>query len=289
MSFNRLWQTVLPHHPLSRVVLRLTRIEAPWFKNALIGSFMRGFAPEMRDAVRTDPLSYRSFNDFFTRELAPGARPLDPSPDTLVSPVDGTWSQAGRISDGRLLQAKGSYYDLSSLLSGASTDWHSQFDGGEFATIYLAPYNYHRIHLPNEGTLREAWYVPGRLFSVNTQSAASIAGLFVRNERVVLLFDSPLGPFAVILVGALFVGSMSTVWHGDIAPGRLRRPTRIEPTTAVGKTLPRGAEIARFNMGSTVILLYGRNRIAWDPDFGPGARTRVGQRIGKPLGAVPTP
>ncbi|MET0292976.1 MAG: archaetidylserine decarboxylase [Steroidobacteraceae bacterium] len=283
MSLTRLWQTPLPHHPLSRVVLRLTRIEKPWFKNALIGSFMRGFNPVMHDAVRTDPLSYASFNDFFTRELRADARPLDPSPETLVSPVDGTWAQSGRIESGRLFQAKGRYYDLSALLAGAATDWQSSFDGGDFATIYLAPYNYHRIHLPSAGVLRDAWYVPGRLFSVNTKASASIPGLFVRNERVVLVFDGPLGPFAVILVGALFVGSMTTIWHGDVAPRSPRETARIPAVPGSDTPVARGAEIARFNMGSTVILLYGRNRIAFDAAMQPGRTMRMGERIGRPL------
>jgi phosphatidylserine decarboxylase len=284
LSFTRLWQTPLPHHPLSRLVLRITRMRTPAVKNSLISAFMRGYAPEMRDAVETDPLAYASFNDFFTRALRPDSRPLATDPRALISPVDGTLSQAGAIADGRLLQAKGRYYGLDELLSGAAPDWSRHFQHGRFATIYLAPYNYHRIHMPCEGELREAWYVPGRLFSVNTAAAASIGGLFVRNERVVLLFDGPLGPFAVILVGALFVGSMTTVLHGDVAPRSPRRATRLPPTPGAAR-LERGAELARFNMGSTVILLFG-GRVAWDSVLQPGHRLRMGELIGHPADAL---
>jgi phosphatidylserine decarboxylase len=286
LNFTSLWQTVLPHHPLSRVVLRVTRMRSPTVKNSLIGAFMRGFSPEMRDAVQPDPLAYASFNDFFTRALRPDARPVATDPRALISPVDGTLSQAGPISSGRLLQAKGRYYGLDELLSGAARDWAPHFSDGDFATIYLAPYNYHRIHMPCDGELREAWYVPGRLFSVNTAAAASIAGLFVRNERVVLLFEGPLGPFAVILVGALFVGSMTTVWHGDVAPRSPRRATRLPTVAAAAARLARGAELARFNMGSTVILLFGRNRVTWDPILQPGHTLRMGELIGAPAGAA---
>jgi phosphatidylserine decarboxylase len=285
LNFTRLWQTSLPHHPLSRGVLKLTRVQAPLVKDALIGAFLRGYGMNLGDAERTDPRAYVSFNDFFTRALKPGARPVAVDADALACPVDGTMSQAGPIDADRLLQAKGRYYDLATLLSGAAAQWAPRFTGGSFATIYLAPYNYHRIHLPSDGVLREAWYVPGRLFCVNPAAAASIPGLFVRNERVVLLFEGSAGPFAVILVGALFVGSMTTVWHGDVAPRRPRRAARIE--LPAGNTTPlalaKGAEIGRFNMGSTVILLYGPDRVAWDPAIEPGHRLRMGEPIGRLL------
>ena len=215
-------QHLLPQHTFSRVVLWATRLRfAPW-KDALIGAFVRGYRPELGDARVTDPFAYESFNAFFTRALRDGARPQPPDPVAIASPVDGTMSQYGRIAAGRLIQAKGQDYALDALLSGAAPGWAPRFVEGDFATIYLAPYNYHRIHMPVDGTLREAWYVPGRLFSVNAATAAELPGLFARNERVVLLFDGPCGPFAVILVGALFVGSMATVWHGDVTPRRPR-------------------------------------------------------------------
>lgn len=281
MNLTSLWQSLLPHHPLSRLVLRLTRVRSPAVKNTLIRAFVRGYDIDLGEAVQGDALAYASFNDFFTRALKPTARPIANEPDALASPVDGTVSQAGPIAAGRLLQAKGRYYDLDTLLSGAAPRWSEAFREGEFATLYLAPYNYHRIHMPCDGTLREAWYVPGRLFSVNTQSAASIKGLFARNERVVLLFDGPMGPFALILVGALFVGSMTTVFHGDVAPAQERKVARLPDVAAAASSLRRGEEVGRFNMGSTVILLYGRDRVAWDTMLEPGRRVRMGEAIGR--------
>lgn len=282
MALSTLLQAALPHHPLSRVVLRLTRVRNPVFKNALIRAFVAGYKPEMGDAERSDPLSYASFNDFFTRALKPGARVIAPGNDELASPVDGTLSQAGPIASGRLLQAKGIYYDLDTLLAGAAAEWAPRFAEGSFSTIYLAPYNYHRIHMPCAGELREAWYVPGRLFSVNAAAVASIKGLFARNERVVLLFEGEMGPFAVILVGAFFVGSMSTVWHGDVAPRAPRRMTRIPvpPQCTHPLYLSKGAEVGRFNMGSTVILLFGPG-VAELERIDSGATLRLGQRLGR--------
>ncbi len=242
---------------------------------------MRGYGLDLDEAVEGDPLAFESFNAFFTRALKPSARPIAQEPDALASPVDGTVSQAGPIAAGRLLQAKGSYYDLDTLLSGAAPRWSEAFREGEFATLYLAPYNYHRIHMPCDGTLREAWYVPGRLFSVNTKAAASIKGLFARNERVVLLFDGPMGPFALILVGALFVGSMTTVFHGDVAPRSPRTVARLPDVPASRSSLKRGDEVGRFNMGSTVILLYGRDRVAWETMLEAGHRIRMGEVIGR--------
>ncbi|MEP7312771.1 MAG: archaetidylserine decarboxylase, partial [Pseudomonadota bacterium] len=175
-------QYLLPQHTFSRVVLRATRIESPAIKNALIGAFIRGFNPDMSDAVVTDPLAYPSFNAFFTRALREESRPVAAT-GALASPVDGTVSEAGNIASDRLLQAKGQHYSLDALLSGAAARWAPAFRDGVFATIYLAPYNYHRIHMPVDGRLLEAWYVPGKLFSVNAATAAAVPGLFARNER----------------------------------------------------------------------------------------------------------
>ena len=277
-------QYLLPQHTFSRVVLRATRIETPAIKNALIGAFVRGFNPDMSDAVVTDPLAYASFNAFFTRALRDDARPVAAGDEALASPVDGTVSEAGAIAANRLLQAKGQHYTLDALLSGAAATWAPAFRDGMFATIYLAPYNYHRIHMPADGHLVEAWYVPGRLFSVNAATAAAVPGLFARNERVVLIFEGRCGPFAVILVGALFVGSMTTVWHGDVTPRRPRRPALL-PATALRAPpgLARGAELGRFNMGSTVILLFGKNRVELAPQVAAGRRVVMGESLGRLL------
>lgn len=276
-----LLQHVLPHHLVSRVVLGFTRVRWRPLKNLITGLFVRGFRPDMSDAVEPDPLAYGSFNEFFTRALRPGARPLAGDDATLASPVDGTVSQLGDIAENRLLQAKGRYYTLEALLAGAAPQWAPRFRAGSFATIYLAPYNYHRIHMPTDGTLREIWYVPGRLFSVNAAAAAGVRDLFARNERLVLLFDGPVGAFAVVFVGALNVGSMATVWHGDVTPRRPRRGCALPLPPEGERFRARGAEIGRFNMGSTVILLFERDRAALAGRLANGSVVRMGEDIGR--------
>lgn len=273
-------QHLLPQHGISRLVLQATRSRAPAFKNALIRLFVRGFRPDMRDAVETEPTAYASFNEFFTRALRPGTRPLDPDPRVIVSPVDGTVSEAGTLSADRLLQAKGHEYSLRALLAGNAA-WERSFAGGSFATIYLAPYNYHRIHMPLAGELRESFYVPGKLFSVNRTTARLVPGLFSRNERVFCGFDSGGMPWALILVGALNVGSMATVWHGDVTPRKYRRVAAL-PTTGLLQpaALDKGAEMGRFNMGSTVILLFPPAAVEWQASLAAGQILRMGERIG---------
>jgi len=276
---NILLQFVLPHHALSRFVGWVTRIRWRPFKNAFTALFIAGFKPDLSDAANSDPYAYEHFNAFFTRALRPGARPLEGGAETLVSPVDGTMSQSGAVDRNLILQAKGWHYTLETLLAGAADEWAPRFAGGSFATIYLAPYNYHRIHMPADGTLKAAWFVPGRLFSVSALAARKIENLFARNERVVLLFESAAGPFAVIFVGALNVGSMATVWHGDVAPRRPRVVTALPLPPAGERFRARGAEIGRFNMGSTVVLLFGP-QVAQLEQIAPGAAMRLGQRLG---------
>lgn len=274
-------QYLLPQHFLTSLVYSLTRARAIPVKNTLISNFVRHFKPDMSDAVQPDPLAYGSFNEFFTRALRPDARPIEGDPNAIVSPVDGTVSQIGTLEGSRLLQAKGIHYSLESLLHGHE-DEASGFVGGTFATLYLAPFNYHRIHMPLGGTLRAAWYVPGNLFSVNATTAASVAGLFARNERVVCMFGSSGLRFAMILVGALFVGSMETVWHGEITPRRPRRGVELaaDPQLAP-RFLERGGEMGRFNMGSTVILLFPPGMAQWAPELAAGSTIRVGQTIAR--------
>jgi phosphatidylserine decarboxylase len=272
-------QHLLPQHFLSRQVHRLARCRVKPVKNALIGSFVRHFRPDMRDAAEPEPRDYPSFNAFFTRSLRPGARPCDPDPRALVSPVDGTVSQIGRLAGLAMPQAKGHDYSVAALL-GAASGWADRFEGGSFATLYLAPYNYHRVHMPATASLRAAWFVPGKLFSVNAVTAAAVPGLFARNERVVCAFEEGTLAFALALVGALFVGSIATVWHGDVTPYRPRRATDLPVDTgrAPGR-LDRGAELGRFNMGSTVILLLPPETAEWLPQLQPGSAVRVGQTI----------
>jgi phosphatidylserine decarboxylase len=279
-----LMQYLLPQHFLSRLVYRLTRSRAVRLKNWLISSFVRGFSPDLSEALQPDPLAYGSFNEFFTRALKPGARRIDPG-EELVSPVDGAISQIGRLDGTQLLQAKGQLYSLEALLDcdPAGAQWASRFAGGCFATLYLAPFNYHRIHMPAEGTLRAAWYVPGKLFSVNAVTAASVPELFARNERVVCIFEDGPRLFALVLVGALFVGSMETVWHGEITPRRPREPLQLPLTAARAPLqLAKGAELGRFNMGSTVILITPAGMIDWLSS----AKARDSIRVGQPLGRL---
>jgi phosphatidylserine decarboxylase len=235
----------------------------------------------MNDAVEREPTAYASFNEFFTRALRPETRPIDPDPRAIVSPVDGTVSEAGRLTEDRLLQAKGHEYTLRALLAG-NRAWERTFAGGSFATIYLAPYNYHRIHMALSGELRESFYVPGKLFSVNRTTAQLVPGLFARNERVFCGSDSGGVPWGIVLVGALNVGSMATVWHGDVTPRKYRDEVTPLPVHGVlaPTELPQGAEMARFNMGSTIILLLPPGTSTWASTLTAGRTVRMGERIG---------
>jgi phosphatidylserine decarboxylase len=275
-------QYLLPQHTLSRVVYRSTRSTAPRFKNFLIRSFLRGFDVNMDEAVEPDAFAYPSFNAFFTRALRPGARPIDSMPDAVTSPVDGMVSQVGRIDANLLLQAKGHTYALDALLAG-DLELEKRLRGGEFATIYLAPFNYHRVHMPLAGRIVATTHVPGHLFSVNTVTARHVPELFARNERVICVFETGAGLMVMVLVGALFVGSMETVWAGEITPARRRNPTRL-PTQAID--LARGGEMGRFNMGSTVIVLFEANRVRWNETLAPGALVKMGQRVGSLTGGA---
>jgi phosphatidylserine decarboxylase len=269
------FQHVLPQHALSRLVLRATRMRTPWFKNWLIRGFMKLYTIDMSEAVQADPLRYGSFNEFFTRALRPEVRDRGGGSRQIACPVDGTISEAGKIDGASLLQAKGRYYSLDELL--ACRAWAQHFAGGSFATIYLAPFNYHRVHMPLAGRLRETVYVPGRLFSVNSVTAARVPRLFARNERVLTWFDTAFGEFALILVGALNVGSIATVWAGDITPARKRVLSTLPPQQV---ELEQGQELGRFNMGSTVILLFQKDRARWRDDLRAGATVRLGQSLG---------
>jgi len=272
-------QYLLPHHLLSALVHEITRSPARPLKNALIGSFVRRFRPDMSDAEQPDPFAYESFNAFFTRPLRADTRSPDPDPAAILSPVDGSISQVGELDGSWLVQAKGHAYTLESLLA-TEGSWAEAFRGGWFATLYLAPFNYHRIHMPLDGTLRAAWYVPGQLFSVNATTAASVPGLFARNERLVCVFGAGSLMFALILVGALFVGSMSTVWHGEVTPRHPRRRADLPlDASRASLTLARGAEVGRFNMGSTVILLFPAGKAL--AALAAGSTVRVGQSLAR--------
>ncbi|HUO83050.1 MAG TPA: archaetidylserine decarboxylase [Gammaproteobacteria bacterium] len=277
-------QYPLPQHLISRLVHRAARARARWWKNALIRAFVRGYAVELAEAAVPDPSAYESFNDFFTRALKPGARPLPADPDALISPADGELARFGSVVDGTLMQAKRHWFRLDELLGGDPA-LAARFAGGPFATLYLAPRDYHRVHAPLSGRLCEMILVPGRLFSVNDTTARVVPRLFCRNERVVTVFETDAGPLAVVLVGALCVGSIETVWAGEVTPGSGRALRRwVYPASGTGAVqLERGAELGRFNMGSTVIVLLAQGRAAWRADLREGAVMHVNQALGRVL------
>jgi len=273
-----LWQHLLPQHLLSRLVGYLAHCRTPWIKNSFIQWFIRRYQVDMRLAAEPDPLHYATFNAFFTRALTPDLRSIATGENTIVSPADGCISQIGKIQAGRIFQAKGFDFSLCGLLGG-DEKIAAPFHEGSFATIYLAPKDYHRVHMPFAGKLREMFYIPGRLFSVNTQSAASIPNLFSRNERVVALFDTPQGEMAIILVGAMIVASIETVWAGLIAPSRERN---IQHWRYVGSdiALNKGDEMGRFQLGSTVILLFSSPHVQWDTEITADSTLTMGQSLG---------
>jgi phosphatidylserine decarboxylase precursor len=274
-----LLQHLLPHHLLSRLVGRFAASKTPWIKNLFITWFARRYQPDMHEAELTDPTAYPSFNAFFTRALREGARPIDDTPNGIVSPADGVLSAYGDIQNDTLIQAKGKTFSLTALLGGDAAR-AAQFRGGRFATIYLAPRDYHRVHIPTSGTLREMIYVPGRLFSVNKVTTEHVDSLFARNERAICIFDTPQGPMAVILVGAMIVAGIDTVWAGQVAPSSGGLQINDYRHTAPPIHLEKGLELGRFKLGSTVIVLFGPNMMEWDR-MGYGQRMRMGEHIGR--------
>lgn len=282
LDYLKAWpQYLLPGHLVSRVLHVIARIRAPAFKNRLITWFAGHYRVDLSEAVEPEPRNYEHFNAFFTRALRPGARTVAEGERVIACPVDGTVSQIGTIRAGHLFQAKGHSYSLEQLLGG-SAQRAELFDEGLFATVYLSPRDYHRIHMPLDGRLREMVHVPGRLFSVNPATTRVIPGLFARNERVVTLFDTALGPMAMVLVGAVNVGSIETVWSGVVTPpaGRIVRQWRYDREDASPIELRKGEEMGRFNMGSTVILVLPSGSPGWAGDLTPGTTVRMGQQLG---------
>ncbi len=276
-----LFQRILPTHFLSRFIHWATRVETPWFKNTFIKYFMKGFDITLDEAQIRNHHSFKSFNEFFTRALIDGARPLPEKESILSSPVDGKVYQAGNIVEGRIFQAKGREFNATELLGG-DEERAAPFLGGKFTTIYLAPSNYHRIHMPIAGKLRETVYIPGRLFSVNPATARAMPNLFARNERVAAIFDTAVGPMAMVLVGALFVGSIETVWAGEITPphkGQTKLWSNLDEKGEHLIELDRGEEMGRFNMGSTVILLFGPDALQWSQTLEVNMPVKMGQGL----------
>lgn len=274
-------QHLIPHHLLSRLIGCAAECRAAWFKNRLIGWFAKQYQVDMSEAQVEDLNAYEHFNAFFTRALKDGARPLDNTPGAVLCPADGAISQLGRIEHGRVFQAKGHNYSVTELLGGDS-ERAAAFMGGDFATVYLSPKDYHRVHMPLAGTLREMIYVPGRLFSVNQTTAENVPELFARNERVVCLFDTERGPMAVVLVGAMIVASIETVWAGLITPPKRELKTVRYDEAARGPiSLEKGVELGRFKLGSTAIVLFGPEQVKWAEELGANSPVRMGQLLGQ--------
>jgi phosphatidylserine decarboxylase len=273
-------QYVLPKRALSRVIYAVARSEVRWIRNTFLRIFLKVYRLNMAEAVQPDPFAYRSFNEFFTRPLRPGVRPIAEGADVVVSPVDGAVSQCGRIEGDLLLQAKGRHYSLPELLAN-DAEAVATYTGCSFACIYLAPYNYHRIHMPCEGNARDNVYVPGELFSVNAATARAVPRVFARNERLICDFTTPLGRMAVILVGALFVGSIETVHCGEVNPPPRRSKAATRIAKGLGRVFAKGEELGRFNMGSTVVLLFERNRVQWESSLVPEATVQLGRPIAR--------
>jgi phosphatidylserine decarboxylase len=275
-------QRLLPQHALSRAMHRLARSTHPVVRRNLTRFVLRAYPMiDMREALEPDPYAYASFNAFFTRALRPGVRAVAQGADELASPVDGTVSQLGSLAEGQLLQAKGVRYSAGALLADDAAA--ARYGSGSFACFYLAPYNYHRIHMPLAGRLAATRYVPGDLFSVNAATTRIVPGLFARNERVVCEFESSLGPLALVLVGALFVGSIETVHAGEINPPRERGGRVRHIDTGVGTEFAKGAELGRFNMGSTVIVMLGQRSVRFADRLGAGSAVRVGQSFARAI------
>lgn len=268
-------QYLLPKKALTALAGRLASARAGGFTTWMIRRFVARYGVDMSEAAQPDPTAYSTFNEFFTRPLRDGARPLADA--TWICPVDGAISQFGPVAGDQIFQAKGHHYTTTALLGGDATRAQS-FEGGHFATLYLSPRDYHRIHMPCDGTLRQMIYVPGDLFSVNPTTARGVPGLFARNERVVCLFETAHGPLALVLVGATVVGSMATVWHGIVNP-----PRRAEVTTwdyaDQGIHLRQGQEMGRFLLGSTVVMVWPRIALGFNPDWTAARPIRLGEKM----------
>jgi phosphatidylserine decarboxylase len=269
---------LLPQHLISRATYRLSRCRIPFVKNNLIGIYLRLFNVDLEQARERDPYAYASWNAFFTRALKDEARPINVDEQAITSPVDGTISQLGYLRQGAILQAKGHNYSVEALLGDEETGAH--FHDGAFITLYLSPRDYHRIHMPCDGTLTRMLHIPGRLYSVAPHTVENIEGIFARNERVVSLFDTQAGSLALALVGAINVGAIETCWAGLITPpaGKAITDTRYDDTETI--LIKKGDEMGRFNLGSTVILIFPRDAATWLEELQPGDRVLMGEKIG---------
>ncbi len=267
-------QRMLPQHRLSRLAAKLANTKTVSIKNLLIRLFVARYQVNMDDAIYQNPERYSSFNDFFTRALTPDSRPINNDPMSAVSAADGIISQCGKIKQGSILQAKGLHYSVTDLLDDCSLA--PTFQHGSFITTYLSPSDYHRVHIPVSATLIESCYIPGKLFSVNNATTRQVSGLFCRNERLVCTFESRLGPFVVIMVGAMIVAGIETVWQKKYSPGT---PSRYQHDTCP-LHFDKGSEIGRFKFGSTVILLFS-DQLLLNKELKSGLALRVGDAVGR--------
>jgi len=274
-----IFQYLLPHHLLSRLVGLLAASHTPWIKDTFIQRFIRRYRVNMQEAADPDPRAYACFNDFFTRALVDDARPIEEAHGAIVSPADGAISALGDIAHDTIFQAKGKAFSLTTLLGGSPAR-AAPFLGGQFATVYLSPRDYHRVHMPFAGTLQEMIYVPGRLYSVNQTTAENIDGLFARNERAVCIFATEAGPMAVVLVGAMIVAGIETVWAGQVAPGKGEINATDYRQLAPAIHLAKGMELGRFKLGSTAIVIYGPNIMRWNDGVENGQPVRMGEALG---------
>lgn len=274
-------QFIVPQHLLSRLAGQLADTKISPIKNFLINRFINHYQVNMAEAAKENAESYVNFNHFFTRELKPDIRLFDPQPDCICSPADGAMSALGEIDSDKILQAKNKNFSLTALLGG-NTDLSKKFRSGTFATIYLSPKDYHRVHMPISGQLQQTTYVPGDLFSVNNTTANNVDNLFARNERLICIFETELGPMAMILVGAMIVAGIETTWSGPVAAHKRQIYNEVfsqqSGNTAI--KLAKGDEMGRFKLGSTVILLFGPGQARWDPQLSSGSTLKLGQKIG---------
>lgn len=274
-------QHLVPQHGLSRAAGWLASTENTLVKNTFIKWFVKRYKVDMSLAVEENPVAYACFNDFFTRALKPDARPIDSAADAIVCPADGAISQLGNIIDDRIFQAKGQTYTTQELLGGDEA-LAAEFAGGTFATVYLSPRDYHRVHMPYGGKLRAMVSIPGELFSVNTVTAENVPRLFSRNERVAAIFDTDIGPMAVVLVGAMIVAGIETVWDGQIAPFASREiATSLYPYQNI--TLNKGDEMGRFKLGSTAVVLFAKDKMRWDEQYQATTSTKMGEKMGSAI------
>lgn len=266
-------QQILPQHKFSRIVGKLAASENPIIKNTVIQAFKAKYGIDLSIAEQPDALKFKSFNEFFTRALKPGVREVDPAVNSIVSPADGAISQIGKIQAGEIFQAKGQQFSVEKLIG--DPQLAAVFQQGEFATVYLSPRDYHRVHMPFAGTLTETLYIPGELFSVNQTTAENIPGLFARNERMVCLFDTEVGRMAVVLVGAMIVAGIETVATGKVKPsGRVELQHH-------SMLLAKGDELGRFYLGSTAIVLFEKDKMRWDNQFKANSLVSMGERLGR--------